>query len=48
MAISGEHYELIENYLPGRFQRVISNGQTSSWRPVLAGDCQDSIFSHLY
>ena len=36
MGISGELYNL-ENYLSGRFQRVVLNGQPSSWRPVLAG-----------
>ena len=35
-------YELIENYLSGRFQRVISNGETS-WRPILAGVTLGSI-----
>ena len=35
--ISGDLNKLIENYLSGRFQRVILNGQTSSWRPILAG-----------
>ena len=37
MGISGEFYDLLENYLSGRLQRVILNGQTSSWRPILAG-----------
>ena len=36
MGISDELYELIENYLSGRFQRVILNGQTSSWRPIVS------------
>ena len=30
MGISGELYNLLENYLSGRFQRVVLNGQTSS------------------
>ena len=34
--ISGEFYDFFENYLLGRLQRVILNGQTSSWRPMLA------------
>ena len=34
LGISGELYNLLENYLSGRFQRVVLNGQTSSWRPV--------------
>ena len=36
MGISGELYNLLENYLSARFQRVVLNGQNSSWRPVLA------------
>ena len=34
LGISGELYNLLENYLSSRFQRVVLNGQTSSWRPV--------------
>ena len=47
MGISGELYELIDNYLSGRFQRVILNGQTSSWRPILARVPQGSILGPL-
>ena len=43
MVISGELCNLLENYLLGRLQRVILNGQTSSWRTILAGAPQESI-----
>ena len=32
MRISGKFYRLIESYISKWFQRVVSNGQTSSWR----------------
>ena len=47
MGISDELYELIEIYLSGRFQRVILNGKTSSWRPIMADVPQGSILGPL-
>ena len=47
MGISGELYNLHENYLSNRFQRVLLNGQASSWRLVVAGVSQGSILDSL-
>ena len=47
MGISGELYNLLENHLSDRFQRVILNCQFSSWKPILAGVPQGSILGPL-
>ena len=47
MGISGDFFNLLENYLSGKLQRVVLNGQTSLWKLVLAGVPQGSNLGPL-
>ena len=37
VTLCSKELKLIENFLSNRYQRVILNGQSSSWAEVLAG-----------
>ena len=40
--------ELIRDYLNGRYQRVVLNGKSSSWKEIIAGVPQGSVLSPLF
>ena len=40
-------FNLLEDYLSNRFQRVLLNGQESSWLPIKVEDTQGSILGLL-
>ena len=46
--IRGKLLNLLEDYLSNRFQRVLLNGQESSWLPIKAGVAQRSILGPLF
>ena len=48
LGISGLPLKCIESFLSNRFQRVLLNGQSSSWLPVLAGVPQRSVLFLVY
>ena len=45
--VDGELYKIIENYLKNRKQRVVLNGQHSSWKAINAGVPQGSVLGPL-
>ena len=45
--IDGKLLKLLKSYLKDRQQRVLLNGQTSSWKNVFAGVPQESVLGPL-
>ena len=46
--ISDTLLKLIESFLSNRYQRVLLNGQSSTWLPISAGVPQVSILGSLF
>ena len=48
IGISDTLLKLIESFLSNRYQRVLLNGQSSTWLPISAGVPQVSILGSLF
>ena len=46
--INGNALKLIKSFLHNRCQRVVLDGQSSSWLSIRAGSIGATVFSHLY
>ena len=46
--VSGKLLDLIKRFLSDRYQRVVLNGKSSSWKPVLACVSQGSVLGPLF
>ena len=48
VSVFGLPVKLIQSFLSNRLQRVVLNGQTSPWTPVLSGVPQVLILGHCF
>ena len=45
--VEGNFYNILKNYLQSRKQKVVLNGQSSSWLDIIAGVPQGSVLGPL-
>ena len=48
LGITGPPLKLVQSFLNNKLQRVVLNGQNSSWTLVFAGVLQDSVLGPLF